>query len=121
MRYHSPNPCQKYYWVLGDRSEKTGKQLLDKIGLEGKIFLTDDWDAYHKLIPQDQLFTGKDLTFPIEQSNSDVRHHLARMTRRTKVVSKSELMVDASLKLENYFRCKENVKKVAQNFQSIFR
>jgi insertion element IS1 protein InsB len=106
---------------LGDRSEKTCKQIIDKIGLEGKTFLTDDWDTYHKLIPQDQLFTGKDLTFPIEQDNSDVRHHLARMTRRTKVVSKSERIVNASLKLANHFRCKENVAKVAQHFKSIFK
>ena len=105
---------------MGDRSEKTCRQLIDKIGLEGKSFLTDDWEAYHKIIPAEQLFTGKDLTFPIEQDNSDVRHHLARMTRRTKVVSKSEAMVDASLKLVNYFRCKENVATIAQNFKSIF-
>ena len=108
-------------WVLGDRGEKTCRQLIDKIGLEGKFFLTDDWEVYHKIIPEDQLFTGKDLTFPIEQDNSDVRHHLARMRRRTKVVSKSEAMVDASLKLVNHFRCKENVAKIAQNLKSIFK
>ena len=65
-----------------------------KLGLEGLVFITDNYEAYHRIIPEDQLFTGKDLTFPIEQDNSDVRHHLARMTRKTKVVSKSINMVD---------------------------
>ena len=33
-----------------------------------------DWEGYHRLIPDDQLFTGKDLTVPIEQDNSNIRH-----------------------------------------------
>ncbi|MEM6603967.1 MAG: hypothetical protein AAF621_07945, partial [Pseudomonadota bacterium] len=60
------------------------------------------------------------LTFPIEQDNSDVRHHLARMTRKTKVVSKSKEMVDISLKLYAFFRNAENVKEFSQKFLSIF-
>src|ERR1700691_2461286 len=42
--------------------------------------------GYHRLIPESQLFTGKDLTVPIEQDNSNIRHFLARFRRRTKVV-----------------------------------
>ena len=30
------------------------------------------WEGYHRLIPDDQLFTGKDLTVPIEQDNSNI-------------------------------------------------
>ena len=42
------------------------------------------------LIPDNQLFTGKDLTVPIEQDNSNIRHFLARDHRRTEeVVSRS--------------------------------
>ena len=51
------------------------------------------------MIPEDQLFTGKDLTFPIKQDNSNIRHCLARFRRRTKVVSKCRSMVDLSLHL----------------------
>jgi insertion element IS1 protein InsB len=43
------------------------------------------------------LFTGKDLTFPIEQDNSEVRHHLARFRRRSKVTSRARHMVDGAL------------------------
>ena len=56
--------------------------------------MTDDWEGFQRVIPQEQLFTGKDLTFPIEQDNSDVRHHLARFRRRSKVTSRARHMVD---------------------------
>jgi len=59
-------------------------------------------DGYHRLIPEEQLFTGKDLTVFIEQDNSNIRHFLARFRRRTKVVSKSEEMVDLSLRLYHH-------------------
>ncbi len=48
-------------WVLGGRDDATCRRLLDKVGLSGKTFVTDDWEGYHRLIPEDQLFTGKDL------------------------------------------------------------
>ena len=70
-------------WELGGRDDATCRRLLDKVGVEGNVFLTDDWDGFHRLIPAEQLFTGKDLTFPIEQDNGDVRHHLARFRRRS--------------------------------------
>ena len=50
------------------------------------------------------MFTGKDLTFPIEQDNSNVRHCLARFRRRTKVVSKCRVMVDLSLRLLHHLQ-----------------
>ncbi len=56
------------------------------------------------MIPEGQLFTGKDLTFPIEQDNSNVRHCLARFRRRTKVVSKCRIMVDQSLRLLHHLQ-----------------
>ena len=61
--------------------------------------MTDDWEGFHRLIPEDRLFTGKDLTFPIEQDNSNVRHYLARFRRRSKVTSRARHMVDKSLRL----------------------
>jgi hypothetical protein len=38
-------------------------------------------------------------TAAIERDNSNTRHHLGRFTRRTKVVSKKELMVDLTLRI----------------------
>ena len=87
---------------MGGRDDETCQKLLDEIGVKGRTFVTDDWEGYHRLIPQSQLFTGKDLTFSIEQDNSNIRHFLARFRRRTKVVSKSEEMVDLSLRLYHH-------------------
>ena len=63
------------------------------------MFYTDDWDAFAKVLPADQHVVGKAHTTAIERDNSNTRHHLGRMTRRTKVVSKKEAMVNASMKL----------------------
>lgn len=81
--------------------------------------MTDDWEGFHRNIPEDQLFTGKDLTFPIEQDNSNIRHYLARFRRRTKVVSKSETMVDLSLRLHHHLRDPKNYVALAAVFLSI--
>ena len=50
-------------------------------------------------IPCEKHVIGKQHTIGIEQNNSNIRHFLGRMTRRTKVVSKSETMVMATLKI----------------------
>ncbi len=88
--------------------------------MKGKTFLTDDWEGYHRVIPEDQLFTGKDLTFSIEADNSNIRHYLARFRRRTKVVSKKQDMVDLSLRLHHYYHEPENFAALAAVFLSIF-
>jgi hypothetical protein len=88
---------------------------------EGKTFLTDDWEGFHRLIPEDQLYTGKDLTFSIEQDNSNIHHYLARFRRRTKVVSKLKEMVDFSLRLYYYLHDNpKNFTSLASVFLSIF-
>ena len=66
------------------------------------------------------LFTGKDLTFPIEQDNSDVRHHLARFRRRSKVTSRARHMVDGALRLLCHLRQPENFLPMRDTFLSIF-
>jgi insertion element IS1 protein InsB len=99
LRAYDPIDRRTIAWVLGGRDDAKCQKLLDKIGVEGKTFVTDDWDGYHRLIPESQLFTGKDLTVSIEQDNSNIRHFVARLRRRTKVVSKLEVMVDLSLRI----------------------
>ena len=56
------------------------------------------------MIPEDRLFTGKDLTFPIEATNGDIGHRLARFIRRTKASSRSHDMVLASLKITHHLQ-----------------
>jgi insertion element IS1 protein InsB len=120
-RAYDPLNRRTLGWVLGGRDDATCQELLDKIGVEGKTFVTDDWEGYHCLIPENQLFAGKDLTFPIEQDNSNIRHFLARFRRRTKVVSKVKEMVDLSLRLYHHLHDNpENLASTMAVFMSIF-
>ena len=107
--------------MCGRRDDKTCRRLLDKIGIEGKTFITDDWEGFHRLIPGDQLFTGKDLTVPIEQDNSGIRHFPARFRRRAKAVSKTVEVADLSPRL--YHRLHDtprNFAALSAVFLSIF-
>ena len=107
-------------WELGRRDDATCRRLLARVGIEGNAFLTDGWEGFHRLIPEDQLFTGKDLTFPIEQDNSNIRHYLARFRRRSKVTSRAAHMVDSSLRLLHHLMQPENFLAYRDTFLSIF-
>ena len=87
-------------WVLGGRDTATFQRLYNKVKhLTNCTFYTDNWDAFVKVLPPERHVIGKANTIAIEGDNSNTRHHLGRFTRRTKVVSKSENMVDTTLKL----------------------
>jgi insertion element IS1 protein InsB len=62
--------------------------------------MTDHWGAYRSIIPWNMYHkASKAETFTVEGYNSNVRHFLARMRRKTKCYSKSEIMLNYSLKL----------------------
>jgi insertion element IS1 protein InsB len=87
-------------WVLGNRNSATFRKLYSKVKhLKDCIFYTDDWKAFSDVLPSERHVIGKEHTVTIERDNSNTRHHLARFTRRTKVVSKMEYMVDLTLRI----------------------
>ena len=87
-------------WVLGGRDTATFKRLYGKVKhLTNCTFYTDNWDAFSKVLPPERHIIGKAHTVAIERDNSNTRHHLGGFTRRTKVVSQKESMVDLTLKL----------------------
>ena len=87
-------------WVLGGRDSATFRRLYNKVKhCIDCIFYTDSWDAFAEVLPGERHIIGKAHTIDIERDNSNTRHHLARFTRRTKVVSQKEYMVDLTLKL----------------------
>ena len=90
----------------------SGKRLIDRVDDGQCVFVTDGWAGFYRLLPEERHFPGKDLTFPIEASNSDIRHRLARFIRRTKTSSRSLHMVHASLKLTHH----GSVAKTPRNF-----
>jgi IS1 family transposase len=97
-------------WALGGRDDASCRPLIEKVDDGNCDFITDDWAGFHRMIQAERLFTGKDLTFPIEATNSDIRHQLARFHRRSKTTSRSENMVNLSLKLAHHFQNKHTVK-----------
>jgi insertion element IS1 protein InsB len=50
-------------------------------------------------LPTGRHIIGKAHTVAIERNNSNTRHYLGRFTRKTKIVSRSEAMVNITLKL----------------------
>ena len=118
-RAYDPVQRRTLAWESGGHKDARLHRLLNKVGLKGNIFLTDDWQGFHRLIPAGQLFTGKDLTFPIEQDNSNVRHYLARFHRRSKVTSRAPHMVDKSLRLLTHYLNPENYRMRQNQFLCI--
>jgi len=61
------------------------------------VFYTDRWEAFAEILPPERHVIGKEHTVTTERDNSNTRHHLGRFTRRTKVVSRLEHMVEITL------------------------
>ena len=107
-------------WEFGNRSDATAKKLIDRVD-DGKCtFLTDDWAGFRRLLPRDRHFVGKDLTFPIESTNSDIRHWLARFVRRSKVTSRCVEMVNISLKIAHHLQDNLNLQGYLKPLLSSF-
>ena len=86
-------------WVIGKRDASTLKQLIEIVDNGECFFITDEYAPYFSELPEDRHFYGKDLTIPIEQSNSDLRHWLGRFVRKTKCTSRSVASLAASISL----------------------
>jgi insertion element IS1 protein InsB len=88
-------------WVLGGRDiVQPSERLYDKLKhLTNCTFYTDNWEAFANVLSSERHVIGKAHTITIEHDNSNTRHHLGRLARRTKVVSKKEFMVDLSLRI----------------------
>jgi insertion element IS1 protein InsB len=55
--------------------------------------------VFAAVLPPERHRIGKQYTVAIERDNSNTRHHLARFTRRTKVVSRLPHRVDITLRI----------------------
>jgi len=82
-------------YAFGSRTDNTLKTLLDKIkGFSFRLFCTDDWGAYERLLPADKHLISKSFTQSIERQNLNFRTRLKRLQRRTICFSKSEEIHD---------------------------
>jgi insertion element IS1 protein InsB len=108
-------------WVIGKRDSTTFKRLYRQVKhLKQCKFYTDDWEVFKSVLPKDRHIVEKSHTRRIEQDNSNTPHHLARMTRRTKVVTKKEEMLDASLKIWHALTDRDTFKSYQLAWLSIF-
>jgi insertion element IS1 protein InsB len=86
--------------VVGGRDAATCQRLYDKVNhLIHGIFYTDDGEACAKILPPERHGIGKAHPIMSEQDHSNTRHHLGRLPRRTKGVSKKDERVYAAIKL----------------------
>jgi insertion element IS1 protein InsB len=109
-------------WVFGGRDSATFQRLYDKVEhLKKCIFYTDDWDEFSKILPSERHIIGKRHTVEIERNNSNTRHHLGRFTRKTKIVSKSEKMLDITLKLWSALTLPETFRQFQSLALSIYK
>ena len=67
--------------------------------LEVDLFCSDYWKSYQDFIPREKHVLSKAETFTVEGYNSRIRHYLARFKRKTKCYSKSQNMMEGSLRL----------------------
>ncbi|MBP6951262.1 MAG: hypothetical protein KA112_01365 [Alphaproteobacteria bacterium] len=78
------------------------KRLIDRVD-DGKcVFVMDEWAGFYRPLPENRHFLSKDVTFPIEAYNSDLRHCLARYIRKTTVSNSNLHIVQASLRLTHH-------------------
>ena len=107
-------------WQLGPRGDASAKNLISRVDTGTCSFVTDEWGGFFRLLPEERHFYGKDLTFPIEGTNSDIRHRLARFHRRSKVTSRSLEMVEASLLLFHHLQSSAVLDSLLAPFLSSF-
>ena len=113
-------PRRPLGWELGHHGDASAKKLISRIDTGTCSFVTDEWAGFFRLLPEDRHFYGKDLTFPIEGTNSDIRHSLARFHRRSKVTSRSSEMVEASLLLFHHLQSRETLDSLLKPMLSFF-
>jgi insertion element IS1 protein InsB len=93
-------------WELGGRDAISFQRLFRRMEqrFQPKLYCTDDWEVYRKIIPENRLQQSKSGTSRVESNNADTRHWFARFRRRTRVVSQSALMVSLTLKLQAHWK-----------------
>ena len=78
-------------FVWGKRNLKTANKLrkrLQRLGIQYKRIVCDDWDSFLTAFKEDELLIGKQYTSGIEGNNCKFRHRIRRAFRRTCCFSK---------------------------------
>lgn len=85
---------------VGRRTKKHIGKVVDTLLLSGaKRIYTDGLDIYRYLVPEPQHKVKARHTNHIERKNLNLRTHLKRLSRKTLCYSKSQLMLEACLRI----------------------
>ncbi len=86
--------------MVGDRSAATFVNLWNRIKTWGSYFyITDGYVVYKKYLPGESHIISKTGMTQVEGQNTRLRHYLARLKRKSLCYSKSEEMLNFSLRL----------------------
>ncbi|MDR0248758.1 MAG: hypothetical protein LBI44_03745 [Oscillospiraceae bacterium] len=97
-RNHCRDTGQLVERECGDRSAETFQKIYNRQKKWNvSVFFADGWQAYAELIPTRLLIQTKSETRLIEGKSAPQRHWFARFRRRTRVVSRSLLMINLSV------------------------
>ena len=86
----SPHFKRVFAYALGPRADATLKTLLTRVEeCNFRLFCTDHWGAYDRLLPEDKHLVSKKFTQSIERQNLNFRNRIKRLQRKTIGFSKS--------------------------------
>ena len=86
----SPHLKHVFAYALGRCTDAVLEQLLALLKpFNFRLYYTDDWGAYSRLLPNDKHLVSKKYTQSIERQNLNFRTHIKRLARRTICFSKS--------------------------------
>ena len=86
----SPHFKSIFAYALGRRMDDTLMLLLERLkGLAFRLYCTDHWGVYQRLLPSDRHLISKRYTQSIEREKLTLRTRLKRLARRTLCFSKS--------------------------------
>ena len=86
----SPYFKRFFTYALGPRADATLRTLLDRVKrFNFRLFCTDNWGAYKRLLPEDRHLPTKKFTQSIERQNLNFRTRIKRLQRKTIGFSKS--------------------------------
>lgn len=87
-------------WGLGDRSAETFRPLWNLVKRwRCYFYVSDGWKVYSGFIPEGDHIVSKTYMTRVESENTRLRHHLARLHRKTLCYSRSKTMLQHSIRL----------------------
>ena len=98
----------------GGRDRATLQRFIDRVqAWKPRLICTDGSEPYAVVLPVGRHDQGKDQTFNVERTNGQQRHGLARLRRRTCVVSRARRRVEASIALFARFHVNGSLQDLA--------